>query len=127
MPLFKGSSRGTISRNIKTEMEHGKEQPQAVAIAMREAGKSKDAAVPAESLVNGLERESHPNMPGSSPGGFAYVPVYGLSPGADEETEDPRGNDESFETVEHSLAHRKGVRDPKALAAAIGREHGKIK
>src|SRR5262249_11896455 len=35
--------------------------------------------------------------------------------------------DESFEKVEHSLAHKKGVQDPKALAAWIGREHGKIK
>jgi 8-oxo-dGTP pyrophosphatase MutT (NUDIX family) len=34
--------------------------------------------------------------------------------------------DESFEKVEHSLAHKKGVHDPKALAAWIGREHGKI-
>lgn len=37
------------------------------------------------------------------------------------------GTDESFEKVEHSLAHKKGVHDPKALAAWIGREHGKIK
>ena len=36
-------------------------------------------------------------------------------------------SDESFEKVERSLAHRKGVRDPDALAAWIGREHGKIK
>lgn len=30
--------------------------------------------------------------------------------------------DESFEKVEHSLAHRKGVKNPKALAAWIGRK-----
>jgi len=41
MPLAKGSSREIISKNIKTEMEHGKSQPQAVAIAMRTAGKPK--------------------------------------------------------------------------------------
>jgi 8-oxo-dGTP pyrophosphatase MutT (NUDIX family) len=35
--------------------------------------------------------------------------------------------DEPFAEVEHSLAHRKGVRDPSALAAYIGREHGAIK
>jgi hypothetical protein len=34
--------------------------------------------------------------------------------------------DEPFEKLEHSLAHKKGVRDPGALAAYIGREHGKI-
>lgn len=32
-----------------------------------------------------------------------------------------RGKDESFEKVENSLAHRKGVHDPRALAAWIGR------
>lgn len=41
MPLEKGSSRETIGRNIETEMSHGKPQKQAVAIALKEAGKSK--------------------------------------------------------------------------------------
>lgn len=41
MPLKKGSSKKTISENIKTEMAHGKPQKQAIAIAMREAGKSR--------------------------------------------------------------------------------------
>lgn len=46
MPLEKGSSRETVSRNIETEMHHGKGQKQAVAIAMKEAGLSnkKDSA-----------------------------------------------------------------------------------
>jgi len=41
MPLKRGSSRKTVGKNIKTEMAHGKPQKQAVAIALKAAGKSK--------------------------------------------------------------------------------------
>jgi hypothetical protein len=41
MPLQKGSSDKVVSNNIKTEMAAGRPQPQAIAIAMSEAGRSK--------------------------------------------------------------------------------------
>ena len=40
MPIKKGSSKETISQNIRTDMEAGKPQKQAVAIALNLAGKS---------------------------------------------------------------------------------------
>ena len=41
MPLIKGKSKKSISKNIKTEIAHGKPQKQAVAIALSIARKTK--------------------------------------------------------------------------------------
>jgi hypothetical protein len=41
MPLKKGSSKKVISENIRREIKAGYPQKQAIAIAMRAAGKSK--------------------------------------------------------------------------------------
>lgn len=41
MPLKKGSSRKVISSNIRTEIKAGRPRKQAIAIAMRKAGKAR--------------------------------------------------------------------------------------
>lgn len=41
MPLKSGSSKATISANIRTEMKAGRSQRQSVAIALSKAGKSR--------------------------------------------------------------------------------------
>lgn len=43
MPLKKGKSGKTVSNNIKIEIKAGKPRKQAIAIAMKKAGKSKPA------------------------------------------------------------------------------------
>lgn len=45
MPMEKGSSQETISWNISELVKSGHPQPQAIAIAMKKAGKSKTNSV----------------------------------------------------------------------------------
>ena len=50
MPLKKGSSRNTISSNIKTEMKAGKQQKQAVAIALRKPARARNLSDQSDSF-----------------------------------------------------------------------------
>lgn len=49
MPLKSGSSKKTVSSNIATERRAGKPEKQAVAIAMKKAGKSRGGKKKAKS------------------------------------------------------------------------------
>lgn len=52
MPLRSGSSDRDVSANIQTEIGAGKPRDQAVAIALRKAGKSNQEASPCEAKGN---------------------------------------------------------------------------
>lgn len=61
MPLKKDKTKRAISANIKTEMEYGKTQKQAVAIALNTARKA-EARIPKKKTNRHFRRDSTPEM-----------------------------------------------------------------
>jgi hypothetical protein len=65
MPLIKGGSRKAVSRNIRTEVAHGKPQKQAVAIALSVARRAgADIPRPSRGGAHGvIKRTPHGSRP----------------------------------------------------------------
>jgi hypothetical protein len=112
MPLEPGKSKSAFSHNVKTEMNAGKPQKQAVAIAYSEQRRTAD---------DYLDAEEHVTVGMSQKEINDYNRRYWEQSASEQDTlvEDEHVG---FKKLERSLAHEKGVHDPNAVAAAIGRE-----
>lgn len=118
MPLEKGDNPKAIGHNIETEENAGKPHRQAVAIALHTA---KDEATyypvgPTIAEQNAYNREYYAPVAMErsleTMDGFDDIPNMTSVTAADEH--------EGFAKLEHSLAHKKGINDPAAVAASIG-------
>ena len=76
MPLAEGSSNETVSRNIATEMNAGKPRPQAIAIAMRKAGRARDEAIGGQQRGRDIFYGARDQQPGLVTVPNAGVPGY---------------------------------------------------
>ena len=146
MPLMQGKSKNAFEHNIKTEMAAGKPQKQSLAIAYatkRHAMKKKMAKGgmydeggqvsqddrsqdqngkgPYMDPEAAKQMEAGATQSGWQPGEWKKNLKAGL--GFAEGGKVPKlGTGKRFDKLEHSLSHEKGIHDPAALAASIGRK-----
>jgi hypothetical protein len=141
MPLKEGSSDEVVSKNIKTEMEAGKPQKQAVAIALDKAGKSEyeegqmaqgDVRSMMEQLkkIEGLINEST-DLPEWVQAKITKAHEYMTSvaqhlahPGGDEDTQSPdmaegkdHDGDGDVDSEDWKMARDKAIKEATADAA----------
>lgn len=77
MPLKEGSSREAVGQNIETEMQSGKPQAQALAIALKEAGLSnKDEGQIAPEQVSGPDDGMDAKKPAREPDRAEVERIY---------------------------------------------------
>ncbi len=112
MPLEPGKSKSAFSQNVKTEMNAGKPQKQAVAIAYSEERRTSD---------DYLDAQEHTTVGMTAKEVNEYNRRY-WEQSASEQPTPVEDEHIGFKKLEHSLAHEKGVNNPHAVAAAIGRE-----
>jgi hypothetical protein len=75
MPLSEGSSNETIQKNIEELVKAGHPQNQAVAIAMKKAGKSQDLVMPATIItLASINRRNRGQDAGAVPPGYEKCP-----------------------------------------------------
>lgn len=88
MPLLKGKDRETVSQNIRTEIAAGKPQKQAVAIALKEAGLSKNC-MPGGSntFIPSLGKDNKHNFDEANFEKLEGVPIFDEHPGSEEDLE----------------------------------------
>lgn len=76
MPLQEGKSDAAVSANIATEMHAGKPQPQAIAIAMRKAGRARDEAIGGAQRGRDIFYGARDQQPGMVTTPNASVPAF---------------------------------------------------
>jgi len=120
MPLKPGSSQETISHNISEMVHHGHPQNQAIAAAMRSAGKSNQ---PDDAPVEDQGQGAISVLPETVTA--ATINQQNRKYWGQQDTDNPANADDEhvgFQKLEHEIAEKGSASNPAAVAASIGRE-----